>query len=99
MEEKEEITLDLDETVKEVKQIIEDEDSLRMQLRMIEVAYIQGNGLEVESPEADKLFPIDWFEECDYKEKIAIIAEAITEQKKIVETQLYQRRVEGVKTR
>ena len=97
--ESEEITLDLNETVSEVKQIIEDEDSLRMQLRMIEVAYIKNHGFEVGSIEADKLFPIDWFEDCDYKDKIAIIAEAITEQKKIIETKLYQRRIEGVKAR
>lgn len=99
MGEVEEITMDLTETKNELNQILQEDEKDRMQLRVIEVAYIQKYGYEIGSPEANKLFPLGWFEDCDYNDKIAIIAEAIANDKKIIETKLYQARIEGVKTR
>ena len=77
MGEVEEITMDLTETKNELNQILQEDEKDRMQLRVIEVAYIQKYGYEIGSPEANKLFPLGWFEDCDYNDKIAIIAEAI----------------------
>ena len=88
-------TLDLTETQDQVKKIIDSYDEERMQLRLIEVAYIKSKGLDVSAPEADDLFPMGWFEDSDFMKKINIVAEAITTNKTIQETNAYRELSEG----
>lgn len=44
----------------------------------------------------EELYPTDWYEKKDYKQKIDIILEAIETNSLIIYTKLYQERLEGV---
>lgn len=75
----------------------DEDESLKMQLRLFETIYIKSKGLEVGSDEAMDLFPFGWFTPASYLLKIKSIAEAMEKNIPIIETDAYQGLIEGVK--
>ena len=73
------------------------DENLRLQQRMLEVAYIRQHGMEVGGKAADKLFPFGWFGYSSMKH-IKALAEAIDKGITIVETDTWNREmIEGVR--
>jgi len=60
-------------------------------LRMLEVAYIEDNGLKVTDEKRDSIFPNDWDIDKNNEEKINILTAAIEKQEQIIETDEYQK--------
>mgnify|MGYP006916334800 CR=1 FL=1 len=88
-------TLDLESSSNEIKEMIAEDDSLKKQLRLLETAYISSQGMEIGTDANDALFPKDWFEDGDFMLKMKIVSDAILENKKIFETEEYQKMSEG----
>lgn len=60
---------------------------------LAEIAYKE----EHQDLEDEQIFPVDWYSITNYKVKVEIIGEALKENKLIIETKLYQNRIEGVR--
>lgn len=65
-------------------------DSEKM-LRMLEAAYIEEHGLNVDDEKSKDLFPDDWGIDKNYAEKIDILVAAIDKEEIIVNTDEYQK--------
>ena len=75
----------------------EEEEKLKMNLRMLEVGYINSQGMQVGEEATNQLFPMGWFEDSNFELKAKIVVSAILQKKKIVEIPEYQQLVEGVR--
>ena len=58
---------------------------------MLEVAYIEQNGLDVNDEKSNSLFPEDWGIDNNNEEKIDILIAAIDKNERIVNTDEYQK--------
>ena len=94
-EKKIEDTQDLTEPITDAQNVLGDEEDLKIQLRLLETAYISSQGMEVGDEATDKLFPRDWFEDTDFAIKMKILVDAISDDKTIMETDEYQKMIEG----
>lgn len=70
---------------------LESVNDLERMLRMLEVAYIEQHGLDVDDENSKDLFPDDWEIDKNYDEKIDIIVAAIDKEEIIVNTDEYQK--------
>ena len=70
---------------------LESIDEVKSMLRMLEVAYIEQNGLDVNDEKSNSLFPEDWGIDNNNEEKIDILIAAIDKNEIIVNTDKYQK--------
>ena len=70
---------------------LESIDEVKSMLRMLEVAYIEQNGLDVNDEKSNSLFPEDWGIDNNNEEKIDILIAAIDKEEIIVNTDEYQK--------
>ncbi|MBQ1550814.1 MAG: hypothetical protein IIZ67_01820 [Bacilli bacterium] len=79
-------------------EIIEDISDEQFDCVMMELMYLKRFDREPEDDNSD-LYPRDWFTNPDYKKQFEILAEAVAENKKIVETKGYNEFRKGKYTR
>ena len=70
---------------------LESDNDLEKMLRMLEAAYIEEHGLDVNDEKSKDLFPDDWEIDKNYAEKINILVAAIDKEEMIVNTDEYQK--------
>ncbi len=65
---------------------------------MMDLLYLENNNRKPEDNNID-LYPDDWFDNQDYEKQFKILAEAVFDNKKIVDTNAYQETKKGKYTR